>query len=255
MKQGSFKAVCLIFWVCIVVFSAFGDEYTNNWETKILESFNGDSDYVWKTDASKFTTQTDDVSYPLLAFVDSWPIAAFGANRDGSQVLKSLGIHGRFDRRGYNWIDVYPTKKSDDDSKESDKPYEIPIPGRVNILDMWVWGANLNYYIEVYLRDYQGVVHTVKLGDIAHQGWKNLRVALPRNIPQGKRILPKLASLSFVKFRIWTQPVEKVGDFYIYFKQFKALTDVFEQYFDGSDLADPAYVQELWTSASEGEKK
>jgi len=245
MKHGSFKAVCLIFWVCIVVFSAYGDEYTNNWETRILESFNGDSDYVWKTDASKFATQNDDISFPRLTYVDSWPIAAFGANRDGSQTLRSLGLHGRFDRRGYNWIDLYPTLAEDPDN-----PAEIPIPGRIRSLDMWIWGANLNYYIEVYLRDYQGVVHNVRLGSLAHQGWKNLAVTIPRNIPQGKRILPRLASLNFVKFRIWTQPVEKVGDFYIYFKQFKALTDIFEQYFDGSDLADPQLVQELWADAN-----
>lgn len=246
MKQGSFKVVCLIFWVCVVAFSAYGDEYTTSWKTNILESFNGDSDYVWKTDASKFATQSDDISFPRMAYVDAWPIAAFGFNRDGSQTLKSLGIHGRFDRRGYNWIDIYPTKADD-----PDLPFELPIEGRLRSLDMWIWGANLNFYVELFLRDYQGVVHAIRFGDINHQGWKNFQVTIPRHIPQAKRILPRLASLTFVKFRIWTQPVERVGDFYVYFKQLKALTDTFEQYFDGSDLTDPGYVQDLWANASE----
>jgi hypothetical protein len=245
MKQGSFKAFCLIICGCVAVLSGYSDENTVSLESRILESFNGDSDYVWKTDASKFTTMTEDAAFPRLAYVESWPIAVFGANRGGDPI-RSLGIHGRFDRRGYNWIDIYPTKSGEDE----DVPVEIPIPGRVRSLDMWVWGANLNFYIEAYVRDYQGVFHCLRMGDIAHQGWRNIRTNVPTHIRQSKRILPRYAGLNFVKFRIWTQPTEKVGDFYVYFKQFKALTDMFESYFDGEDLANPERVQELWANAN-----
>jgi hypothetical protein len=247
MKHGSFKVVCLIIWGCITALSAFGDEYTVDLESIVLEPFDGNSDYVWKTDASKFATKTEDQSFPQTTYVEAWPIAAFGYNRDGKDI-KSLGIHGRFDRRGYNWIDIYPTSGADGDDAG---PAEIPIPGRIRYLDMWVWGSNLNFYIEAYVRDYQGVVHNIRLGTIAHTGWKNLRAMIPGNIPQSKRILPRYAGLSFVKFRIWTQPVEKVGDFYIYFKQFKVLTDTFESLFDGDELADPDRVQELWAGTSD----
>jgi hypothetical protein len=243
MKHGSFKVVCLIFWVCITALSAFGDENTVDFTSVVLESFDGNSDYVWKTDASKFTTRTEEASFPQLAYIDTWPIAAFGYNREGRDI-KSLGIHGRFDRRGYNWIDVYPTLAADG---EEAGPAEIPIPGRVQYLDMWVWGANLNFYIEAFVRDYQGVVHTIRLGNIGYAGWRNLRANIPAHIRQAKRILPSYAGLTFVKFRIWTQPAEKVADFYIYFKQFKVLTDTFESLFDGDELADPDRVQELWT--------
>jgi hypothetical protein len=184
----------------------------------------------------------------VLGYVAAWPIAVFGYKRDGSDNLKSLGIHGRFDRRGYNWIDVYPSKGGDGD--DADDPFEIPIPGRIRNLDLWVGGSNLDYYMEVYLRDNQGVVHNVKLGNINHTGWKNLRVNIPTNIPQSQPMIPRKPGLSFVKFRIWTQPTEKVGDFYIYLKQFKVLTDLFESLFDGNDLADPEYVQELWADAT-----
>jgi hypothetical protein len=51
--------------------------------------------------------------------------------------------------------------------------------------------------------------------------------------------------------RIWTQPTEKVGDFYVYIRQLKVLTDTFDSLFDGNDLADPAYVQELWANGNE----
>jgi len=115
-------------------------------------------------------------------------------------------------------------------------------------MDMWVWGSNLNYYIEAYFRDYEGVVHTLYMGDIAYTGWRNLRVRIPPNIRQSRRILPRFAGLSFVKFRIWTGPMERVDNFYVYFNQFKILTDTFETYFDGDDLADPSKVQEFWAN-------
>lgn len=247
MKQGSFKIICLIVWACITVFSGYGDESTTSFETRILESFNGDADapYTWKTDTSRFSTKTNDVSYPLLSYVEAWPSAAFGYNRSSdSPPLKSLGLNGRFDRQGYNWIDLYPVLADDPDGN----PYEIKIPGRVHNMDVWVWGSNLKFYIEVYLRDYMGVVHTLRLGDIAYTGWKNLRVNVPTNIRQSRRILPAYAGLSFVKFRIWTQPVENVSNFYIYFKQLKVLTDMFEGLFDGNDLADPQNVERLWAN-------
>ena len=245
MKHGSFKIICLIIWACITVFSSYGDEITNNFETVILETFNGTSDYEWTTEASKFITRTDSVTYPMLTYVDAWPMAGFGNNRgENSQELKSLGIHGGFDRQGYNWVDIYPIKAGGNDNE----PVEIPIPGRVRSMDMWVWGANLRFYIEIFLRDYLGVVHTLKMGDISYAGWRNLRINIPTNIPQAKRILPAYTGLTFVKFRIWTQPVEKVDNFYIYFKQLKVLTDTYEALFDGNDLADPQNVEKLWSN-------
>jgi hypothetical protein len=115
---------------------------------------------------------------------------------------------------------------------------------------MWAWGSNLRYYIEAYVRDYQGVVHSVRLGDIGYTGWRNLRVRIPNSIAQSKRVLPKLAALTFVKFRIWTTPTEKVDNFYIYFDHFKVLTDTFETFFDGDELADPDRVQQLWSGSN-----
>lgn len=249
MKQGSFKIICLVLLACITVFSGFGDENTVSYETRILEPFNGldDDKYVWKAEASKFISKKDsdgnEVTLPELVYVEAWPVAAFGYNRgDNDKNLRSLGIRASFDRQGYNWIDLYPVLSGDADGN----PAEIRIPGRVQNFDLWVWGSNLKYYIEIYLRDYQGVIHTLRLGDISYTGWKNLRVNVPGSIPQAKRILPAYAGLTFVKFRIWTQPVEKVNTFYIYIKQLKILTDIFEALFDGNDLANPEFVDQIW---------
>ncbi|MCL2128143.1 MAG: flagellar filament outer layer protein FlaA [Treponema sp.] len=259
MKHGSIKAVCLVVLVCMVVLSVNADEKTVDLTSIVLESFNGETshewndgkhprsyDFSWALDASKFASKTTDAdgneeSFPKFAYVDAWPVALFGYNREGN-TIKSFGINGRFDRRGYNWIDLYPSQGEGDDAKA----FEIPMPGRVRYLDLWVWGSNLEYYIEAYLRDFQGVVHIIRLGDIAYTGWKNLRANIPNSIPQSKRVLPSLAQMSFIKFRIWTQPVERVDNFYIYFKQLKILTDTFESLFDGDELADPDRIPEFW---------
>jgi hypothetical protein len=247
MKHSCFKIVCLIVWACITVISGFGDDTAINYETFILEPFNGDSEYTWQLEGSRFTAKANErntVDYPISQYVSAYPMAAFGTKKEDTENLKSFGINGRFNRQGYNWIDIYPTKEAQEGDGAA--PFEIPIPGRLRSIDMWVWGSNLKFYIDVYLRDYQGVVHSLKLGDISYTGWKNLRVNIPGNIMQSKRILPAYAGLKFVKFRIWTTPSESVGNFYVYFKQFKVLTDKFESLFDGNDLADPEYIEQIW---------
>jgi hypothetical protein len=262
MKQGSFRAVrhlvFLLVMVGLTVFSAFGDENTVDYESIILDTFDGDTnhswsfagkdysyDFDWYIDASKFASKFEDDVYPKMSRVSAWPMAVFGTNREGKE-HQSLGIWGKFDRRGYNWVDIYPIKTGSAEGENGPEPFEIPIPGRIQYLDMWVWGSNLNYYLEAYFRDHQGVVYNLYMGDLAYQGWKNMRTRIPTNIPQSKRVLPRLAGLTFVKFRLWTTPVERVDNFYVYIDQMKVLTDTFESLFDGDELADPDRVQELW---------
>lgn len=250
MKQYRFLAACIVLFTCIAVSSVFGDQQTISLESIIIDPFDGSSDYEWKHFESKFATkgEDEDSSFPKLAYVSAYPVALRYLHRDSEDDVKSLGVWGKFDRQGYNWIDLYPVQK---EGEEDAGPYEIPLRGRVQLLDIWVWGARLNYYIEAYVRDYRGVVHVIPMGDIGFAGWKNLRANVPTHIPQSKKQLPDIANLKFVKFRIWTRPTEKVDNFYIYFNRFKILSDTFESFFDGDELADPANVQKLW---DEGEK-
>jgi len=259
MKHNSFKIICLIIWACITVFSVSGQERSQNWETKVLESFNGDdgAPYTWQARASRFISvmrnnngePIQDSSgnpqrYPRITYVNAYPNNAF-PRRTSDDTLRSLGLRGAFDRKGYNWIDLYPVLADDSEGT----PAEIPIPGRVSEIDCWVWGSNLKYYLEIYLRDYRGVVHTIRFGNnIAYPGWRSIRVQVPSHIPQERRILPSYAGLTFVKFRLWTTPTENVDNFYVYFKQLRVLTDEFNNLFDGNDLADPDNVNNLWNN-------
>jgi hypothetical protein len=88
------------------------------------------------------------------------------------------------------------------------------------------------------------------VGNINFLGWKNLRVMIPANIPQTKKSIPSIAPLTFVKFRVWTQPTARVDNFYIYFDHLKVLTDTFESLYDGDELANPARVNELWSAGN-----
>jgi len=278
MKQNGFKAICLILMTSIAVLSAFGDNFTPYIESKVLESFNNDGgasnfggvSYEWRFEASKFATKTSEREFPQLNFVASWPAALERQNPE-AKPQNSFGIWGRFDRRGHNWIDIYPVREAnpqeDLEAREIPIPGRIqstdtwienrngqdvrlirgiPIPGRIQGLDMWVWGSNHRYDLEAYFRDYRGMVHIIKLGTINHTGWRNLRATIPASIPQDKIYLPQLSALTFVKFRLWTQPTERVDNFFVYFSQFRILVDTFEMPFDGDALSNPARVQEFW---------
>ncbi|MCL2205734.1 MAG: flagellar filament outer layer protein FlaA [Treponema sp.] len=265
MKQGGFKAARLLVLLFVVfsmaVFPAVVNAFTINLQSFILEPFDGTTtrqwtvagrtvthEIEWRADASRFASVINGQAFPQLGFVNAWPMQVFGVNREGLDI-RSFGIWGRFDRRGHNWIDVYPIIAGSDADGQPPVPFEIPVPGRIRYMDMWVWGSNLNYTLEAFFRDYRGIVHSVPMGSLAFQGWQNLRVRIPTHIPQTRMTLPRYAGLEFVKFRIWTNPIERVDNFFVYFSQLQILTDVHESLFDGSDLADPTLVQELWSQA------
>ncbi|MDR0448797.1 MAG: flagellar filament outer layer protein FlaA [Treponema sp.] len=278
MKQGSLR----VFWLVLLAglaLAAFGQDLTVNLESRVIESFHNSEDglYVWRKDASRYAvgkepTDKDNPAfanmgleggdfYPKLSYFEVWPNALYRNSRDVKD-LRSMGIWGKFKRMGYNWLDIYPTLKSEG---ENAQPYEIPLMGRTRELDMWVWGSRMNYYMEIFLRDEQGRIHVLNLGNLNYEGWKNLKVKLPSHILQQRRIYldPTSANtigvadrnsiyLKFVKFRVWTSPNEQAGNFYLYFHQFKSLTDTYGVVFDGDEMSDPDWIREHWESSNSG---
>jgi len=261
MKHGSMKAVSFAILLCMAAFSAYSQARPVNLTSIVLDGLDGETvhewhdgrhprrfEFTWAVRASRFATRTTDnegneVAFPRLGFIETWPVSVFGHRPPEGGTRRSLGIHGRFDRQGYNWIDLHPVTLDGE-------PFEIPLPGRVQQMDMWVWGSNLNYFMEVFVRDYRGIVHSIPMGSLAFPGWRNVRVNVPGHIRQGTRVLSNDTALRFVKFRIWTTPREQVGNFFVYFNRLNILTDTFENFFDGSDLADPDFVPQLWAGAT-----
>jgi hypothetical protein len=194
----------------------------------ILDDFET-NDNNWQTSASRFATE----GFPRLKMgVEGSPIALTGSYAEGENKYV-LGARSSFTRRGYNRVWIYPEE-------------EIVIPGAAKKIDVWAWGANYYYNIEVHLRDYRGIVHKLPLGSLHFIGWRNLSVVIPVQIPQFIRYLPMERPLTFVRFAIWTEPNERVDDFYIYFDHLKVLTDVYKERFDGDVLADE--TKEIWSA-------
>ncbi len=267
MKRGSLLSILLIL-ALIVTATAGADEITVRFESHIIESWDGadastfsdtGEPISWSVRGSKFSAE----NRPRTAYaMGEWPLDLFGTvpKINGEQVnpeeLGVLGINGAFIRQGYNWIELIPGTGSGDDFKAK----AIPLPGRVQTLDFWVWGANYDYYVELHFRDFQGMAHVLspyrnenlrEPGSIKYVGWKNMFIVMPNYIKQAVNYKPSLATLSLTKIVFTTHPAEIVTDFYIYVDHLKVLSDMHESNFDGHDLSTTARVEEIW--GSEGE--
>jgi hypothetical protein len=263
MKTGSLKVFCLVLFVSLLAMPVFSDSETIAYESIILDNFDGspyaidgeEYNYTWKANGSKFSTKTDSQTFPIISPVATAPQALLRQKPD----IKSLGVQGAFDRHGYNWIDIYPTY-----SEGEGQPVEIPLNGRTRSIDLWVWGSNLNYSLNAYIRDNQGIIHEIPLGSLKYAGWKNLRANVPTGIPMVSNVLPRSTSVStFVKFRLWTNPQERtyvdikrvvngkitqIVPFYLYISQLKVLADIYETTYDGDELAYPKNTEALWSN-------
>ncbi|MDR2589116.1 MAG: flagellar filament outer layer protein FlaA [Spirochaetales bacterium] len=260
MKKGGFLLLSL-FLFFLLADSAFSDEITENLQSILIEKFDNPNpdpeakdERPWIVQASKFRTIVRDPNdpekiveeFPKVAYVASIAQALHREPPEGV-TYRSLGIHGRFDRKADNFIELIPAKKAEDGSLV---PNPILLPGRVKNMDIWIWGSNYDYYLEAHLLDYRGINHVMKFGSIKYKGWKNLRVNVPRGIPQAVVYAPNLKGLKLVKFVIWTKPGERVEDFRVYFDEFKIFTDMFESLFDGEDLANPKKIDQLWSETA-----
>ena len=268
MRKGSLLTLCVLLLLTIFIAAPVAaDKVTENLVSRVLESFDNpenpeDSAWPssqWIVTGSKFASKVYDEegnvveSYPMSKYIDAWPDALFGRNKEGNP-YKVLGIHGKFDRQGFNYIEFIPAVEGADGSlvpRSMDDGNEITIPGRARTIDFWVWGANFDFYIELHIRDYKGIVHVLDFGSIKHTGWKNLKLDIPSSIPQEGGYVTSggyLKELKIVKLVMWTKPSERVDDFLIYIDHIKILTDIFVSRFDGDNLADLDFIQDTWNS-------
>ena len=263
MRRGSALLVCLMLFTILLAAPVFADRSTEDLQSKVIERFDAPSagadanskyeypqNHKWIVRGSKFFNGGGDKV--KFDWVKTHADALYPKGVPEGLDVRSLGVQGAFDRKGYNYIELIPVEDKDG---QDGKPVEtgIPIPGRAKNIDMWVWGSNYNYYVEVHLRDFRGMTHVLKIGDLNYRGWKNLKIDVPGYIPQDVSYVPSRKGLELVKIVMWTQPEEAVNSFYVYFDQIKVLTDMFEQPFDGSGLSDQDTIDKLW--AGSGQKK
>ena len=72
-------------------------------------------------------------------------------------------------------------------------------------------------------------------------GWKNVVVSIPTSISQKSRLRSGPETLSFVGFRVRTDPAEFVDDYVIYFDQLKYTSSTLNNIYDGYDLRKPDF--------------
>lgn len=231
MKQGGLIIASLVLLFTLFVSPVMAEQPRSvNYETYIVDNFDSpDTDWTWIAAGSKFVTK----DYPVLKFFDGMPNSIRVTQTDPNGKYKYLGMEVKFDRKGDNWVDIVPTKKGSDGKVV---PFEIPFKGHISRLDMWVWGANYAYEMDLLVRDCNGRVHELSMGLVNFEGWQNMSVNIPSNIQQATSYLNGVQQMSLVCLRIRTRPTERVDSFYIFFDQFKALTDTFSPSYDGFEL-------------------
>ncbi len=135
---------------------------------------------------------------------------------------KVLGVRVDFFRRGYNSFTVSTVKP-------------LPIEGITKTVSVWVVGRNYNHTLKLLLEDYWGHQFELYVGKLNHSGWKLMTVAIPPQNPDGKSgIIQKdyhystQMGLRVVGFRVDCDPEDAYGNYYIYFDDLRAVTDLYE---------------------------
>ena len=182
--------------------------------------------WTWNVQASAFVDS--DNGFPKMDYFDGQPNSLKVLNGASENPAKVLGVEIAYKRNGENWFEIYP--------ENDGKAFEIPFKGTVTQIDFWVWGANYLYFIDLLVRDADGRVYTLPAGNLAFNGWKNIIVSVPSYIKQRSRLRSGPKTMSFVGFRIRTDPNEYVDDFDIFLDQLKYTTNTLSNVFDGYEL-------------------
>jgi len=256
MRRGCLFISGLLLLVTLSTGMLFADERTLKLESVVIETFDGPgsstysdgSPINWQVRGSKFSTE----GYPRQVYVpNEWPDDLFGPNPENADQLQVFGVNSKFDRMGYNQIEIIPGEGEGDNW--ASRPIELP--GRVKTVDMWVWGSRFKYSIEMHFIDYQGLAYRLDLiqsedkrnpGSIFFSGWKNMYLDVPSNIRQSVVYQPAYKGLRLTKIVIHTHPQENVANFYVYLDHLKILTDYHEAFYDGYNLTTPERIEEIW---------
>jgi hypothetical protein len=144
-----------------------------------------------------------------------------------------LGTRVDFLRRGYNSFTIRPVRP-------------IPIEGITKTVSMWVAGRNFNHDLVLLIQDYFGRNYEIYMGRLNFQGWKKLTVAIPPQSTDGVNGVVQRSyhynnqmGIKIMGFRIDCDPMEAYGNYYVYFDDLRAVTDLFtENNRDPDDMAD-----------------
>ncbi|MBN2653172.1 MAG: hypothetical protein JXR63_12405, partial [Spirochaetales bacterium] len=181
--------------------------------------------------------------YPRAAYASARP-RQLKMTEEAGKDYKVLGVSSQFRRRGYNYVEIFPVRKG---SSPEAKEYEpLNVKGYCEEFTMWVWGANFDYEIVIYVRDFHGIIYPLRAIKLNYAGWRLLRFPIPKHIPQLVKEMPQERPIEIVKIGITTTPFARVDMFYIYFDELKVVTNTYKAQFDGFELLEKEKIEEIW---------
>jgi hypothetical protein len=144
-----------------------------------------------------------------------------------------LGVRVDYLRRGHNAFWVRPIRP-------------IPIEGITKTVSVWVIGRNFNHDLVLLIQDFFGRSYEIYMGKLNFQGWKKMTVAIPPQSGDGVNGVTQRSyhynnrmGIKIMGFRIDCELAETYGNYYVYFDDLRAVTDLFaENNRDPDDMAD-----------------
>lgn len=151
----------------------------------------------------------------------------------------SLGVRFSWDRRGENYADIVPS---------SPKLFD----GRIARASLWVWGGNFRHDLSlIFERTTDGYAYSVPMGKLDFYGWKRRTTSVPASISTKQRAAGDVSRYSFTKFRVYSDPRERVNNIYVFLDNFDIEEQIKLTDFDGAELQKVIF-EELGGTDSEG---
>lgn len=219
----------------------------------VVDDFETQADWVVESVPKKHQDpKKDPVPILELKYIDGGPAdlipEKWSPINKGLDKKKCLGLHFKFKYPGFNSVHLLPPPEVqwDDpakkvvtyDSRAGQEVQErgIQLPGRAKAISVWVHARGNNYDLEVWVKDYKGDVHILKMGSLNYVGWRTLKAYIPEYVPQETNSYPQTRVTKIVRLVIRAKPEAGNEDVFLFFDQLKVLTDTFEVSFDGQNL-------------------
>jgi len=225
MKRG-LKVIVSLSLLFVIGLPVFAQPNTKSIETFVMDNFDtpGDTGWDWGVQASRFVAE----GYPKTGYYAGIPNSLKALRRPNDPDPQVFGVKVAYNRKGDNWFEVFPVKDGE--------KYEIPFIGTVSQVDFWVWGSNYLYFLDIIVRDGDGITHILPAGSLNFNGWRNIVVNIPGWLKQHSKLRSGRKNMTFVGYRIRSDAEEPVDDYVIFFDQIKYTTNSMALIYDGYDL-------------------
>ncbi|WP_319417338.1 flagellar filament outer layer protein FlaA [Marispirochaeta aestuarii] len=139
-----------------------------------------------------------------------------------------LGVKVEYFKRGFHEFLVTPARP-------------MAIEGITKTISVWVVGRNNRHTLKLLISDYFGNRAEITMGSLNFTGWKKMTVAIPPHIIQRDYHHANRMGIRVDGFKILCDPVDTYGDYYIYFDDMRAVTDLYSE--ESRDVDD---MQDSW---------